>query len=600
MLSGLFCHAQSPNLHNGLVAYYPFNGNANDESGNGNHGTIYGASPTTDRFNISGKAFIFNGIDNFIKANSSGLPSSERTMSLWLNANSVTGNPTSIAYGGSWCGDSWFQVLSANILSWLTDSHCDANPFFHPFSIAPTNQWYHWVITNDASGRKMYVNGVLVSSNPVFVSNTYVLEKDLAIGVCVSGSGHAPFANVDVGWFNGKLDDIRIYDRALSTAEIDLLYRHKHYSIYLNAGWNLISFDVVLPAGAPYTVFSQLISGNNLLMVTGFQNQQGVYFDPNGLPFLNTLDSIIPGEGYWVKVQNPDTLIVEGFRFPNDFTINLKTGWNLIAYWPQNTTSPELAFSTLISAGVLQMVTGYEQGGKYFDPNGPPFLNTLTEIKNGFGYWVKVSEDYYSFSYPLPAWQCGDQITDERDGKIYATTQIGNHCWMKQNLNVGTRIDGGLDQTNNGVIEKYCYDNNEFNCETRGGFYQWSEIMDYSLTESSQGICPSGWHIPSENEWCEMASGLDSAYYCGWGWDGYDIGNELKKNGTSNFNAIYTGSWHNGFFWSFNNGIYYWSSSYSSDLGVFFHMNSDYTTASRLYKDAFLKSFGFSVRCLKD
>jgi len=169
--------------------------------------------------------------------------------------------------------------------------------------------------------------------------------------------------------------------------------------ITLNAGWNLISFDVTFTSNTPAEVFAPLITANNLQMVTGFQSQQGVFFDPAGLPFLNTLQNVVAGEGYWVKVQNAATLTVQGAAIPPNFTVNLLTGWNLIGYWPQATTTPATAFAALITAGKLQMVTGYELGGKFYDPNGLPFLNTLTEIKNGLGYWVKVSSNS-TFTYP--------------------------------------------------------------------------------------------------------------------------------------------------------------------------------------------------------
>jgi len=167
----------------------------------------------------------------------------------------------------------------------------------------------------------------------------------------------------------------------------------------LYTGWNLVSFDVIPNPATPEAVFAPLITANSLEMVTGFQNQQGIFFDPAGLPFLNTLQNLVPGEGYWVKVTNAATLSVTGAPISPTFAINLKIGWNLVAYWPVETITPEVAFAPLISLGVLQTVTGYEQGGKFFDPNGPAFLNTLNEIKNGFGYWVKVSEDYNGFGY---------------------------------------------------------------------------------------------------------------------------------------------------------------------------------------------------------
>ena len=168
--------------------------------------------------------------------------------------------------------------------------------------------------------------------------------------------------------------------------------------IDLYSGWNLISIDLFCSA-EPNLVFSSLIYEGNLQMVTGFQNQQGVYYDPNGPGFMNTLTHLQSGEGYWVKVQDAGTLIIMSSPIPEDFEINLLAGWNLIGYWPQYPTTPEDAFADLIDAGILEMVTSYENGGLYFDPNGPGIMNTLTEVKNGFGYWVKVNADYPEFTF---------------------------------------------------------------------------------------------------------------------------------------------------------------------------------------------------------
>jgi uncharacterized protein (TIGR02145 family) len=85
-------------------------------------------------------------------------------------------------------------------------------------------------------------------------------------------------------------------------------------------------------------------------------------------------------------------------------------------------------------------------------------------------------------------------------GITYPTVQIGSQCWLKKNLNVGTRINGALEQTNNSTIEKYCYDDNLAKCDTFGGLYQWDEAMQYTTTPGARGICPAGWHIPTIEE----------------------------------------------------------------------------------------------------
>ena len=79
---------------------------------------------------------------------------------------------------------------------------------------------------------------------------------------------------------------------------------------------------------------------------------------------------------------------------------------------------------------------------------------------------------------------------------------------MAENLNVGTRISGSSNQTNNSIIEKYCYDDLEANCNTYGGLYQWDEAMQYSATEGVKGICPTGWHLPTDAEWTTLADFL--------------------------------------------------------------------------------------------
>lgn len=94
-------------------------------------------------------------------------------------------------------------------------------------------------------------------------------------------------------------------------------------------------------------------------------------------------------------------------------------------------------------------------------------------------------------------------VTDS-DGNVYNTVLIGNQCWMKENLKTGTIINNENEMEDNNVIEKYCYDNNPINCEAYGGLYQWNEVMQYSNTEGAQGICPTGWHVPTHDEWTKL------------------------------------------------------------------------------------------------
>ena len=77
---------------------------------------------------------------------------------------------------------------------------------------------------------------------------------------------------------------------------------------------------------------------------------------------------------------------------------------------------------------------------------------------------------------------------------------------MAENLNIGDRIPGGSD-ADTGVVQKYCYNDNDSMCDIYGGLYQWYEMMDYNLDNGypevtgDMGICPAGWYVPGDSEW---------------------------------------------------------------------------------------------------
>ncbi|MBP6978994.1 MAG: FISUMP domain-containing protein [Bacteroidales bacterium] len=214
---------------------------------------------------------------------------------------------------------------------------------------------------------------------------------------------------------------------------------------------------------------------------------------------------------------------------------------------------------------------------------------------------------------------CGDDL--DYEGQSYATVLIGTQCWMAENMNVGTKINStqsGYQQQDNGIIEKYCYDNDEANCEVYGGLYEWPEAMQYVLSEGVQGICPAGWHLPTDNEWKILEGTVDSQYPVGdpeWdkmGVRGYDAGGNLKEPGTvhwippnegasnsSGFTGlpggyrITTGEFGN----SGSDGYFLTSSQYDSTRS-WSRLLCYYTM--QLSRPFYLKKVGFSVRCLKD
>lgn len=192
------------------------------------------------------------------------------------------------------------------------------------------------------------------------------------------------------------------------------------------------------------------------------------------------------------------------------------------------------------------------------------------------------------------------------EGQVYGTVKIGDQCWFRENLNVGTRINGSQNQTNNGIIEKYCYNDDQTNCAIYGGLYQWDELMQYVTTEGDQGLCPTGWHLPTDAEWTTLSTALGGNSIAGGkmkeaGYNHWRRPNTGATN-SSGFTAL-PGGYLNKEIPSINfNGLTrftnFWSSTeYSStDAG---HLGIDYSTENLITGGTY-KIYGFSCRCIKD
>jgi uncharacterized protein (TIGR02145 family) len=196
---------------------------------------------------------------------------------------------------------------------------------------------------------------------------------------------------------------------------------------------------------------------------------------------------------------------------------------------------------------------------------------------------------------------CGYYTIQDADGNTYSTVEIGTQCWMGENLNIGTRINGANNQTDNSSIEKYCYSDNEANCDTYGGLYQWDEMMQYTETEGVQGICPTGWHIPTDAEQHTLddylATGTCNPARSG-AWDCDPAGTALKETGSSGFEGKLAGYRNtDGSFVNLSAHAYFWSSSVSGSNAW---SRLLYSSDSTVYRYAYDQTYGFSVRCLKD
>lgn len=196
---------------------------------------------------------------------------------------------------------------------------------------------------------------------------------------------------------------------------------------------------------------------------------------------------------------------------------------------------------------------------------------------------------------------CPSTPTVEYAGKTYNTVQIGSQCWLKENLDAGTMVNSSQSQHNNGTIEKYCYNNDVNNCAVYGGFYTWNEAMQYTMTEGAQGICPSGWHIPTVAEYQALINAVSTS------------GNAIKAIGegsgngagtnTSGFSAMLAGGkvYDNTSFTSSGDWGAYWASKYGNcGYSCAYSMHIEDSDNTVTIDQGAIPSWGFPIRCIKN
>jgi len=251
---------------------------------------------------------------------------------------------------------------------------------------------------------------------------------------------------------------------------------------------------------------------------------------------------------------------------------------------------------------------------------------------------MHLSGIWYEIWCKQPFKNCGDNFYYE--GKLYPTVKIGNQCWFAENLNIGTRIDHKDENeepqfqgTSCDNIEKYCYDDDDDNCEIYGGLYQWDQAMCGETEERAQGICPDGWHIPSHDDWttlersvcetaghdnCETQFPYDNTTN---GYRGTDeairmacndnelwiYGNLVENQDILNQSglSLIPGGFHRSI--SVNHhqyqeinyfGRYYTSTEYSEEYAWYRMLHENQILISR--QTVFHKTFSYSIRCIKE
>jgi hypothetical protein len=217
-----------PGYRDGIIAYFPFNSNANDESNNGNNGVVQGATSGNDRFGNLNSSYIFNGINSMITINNNTLNLNGLfSISFWIKIKDITPVIGDAPLIGQWHDEKntkfllsyryngnsekgiSFSYNNSNNNNWQSSFAKNWNPFL--------SQWYNCVFTySPASNFSCYIDGQLqFSSNTVPASLYSPAKNQIIVGSAWGFNGNV--------FFNGEIDDIRFYNRILTANEIAYL-----------------------------------------------------------------------------------------------------------------------------------------------------------------------------------------------------------------------------------------------------------------------------------------------------------------------------------------------------------------------------------------
>jgi hypothetical protein len=216
----LFCSTARADVSTGLIAKYLFEGNASDASGNGNHGSSVGSLQlTTDRFGTPNAAYLFNGTNSYVLIPSSpslNSPSTAMTQAVWilLNGPSLVGagfDPIIMKSNGS---DNAFMYRMNATTTYFGSAFNHWGTHLSAGQSIPLQEWHHVATVFNGTTIKFYFDGVLVDTQPMVLTITQD-NRALTIGADSPGIPE---------YFNGKIDDVHLYSRALSDADILELY----------------------------------------------------------------------------------------------------------------------------------------------------------------------------------------------------------------------------------------------------------------------------------------------------------------------------------------------------------------------------------------
>ena len=217
LLNTLFFNFIAAQPTQGLIGYWPFNGNANDYTGNGSNGVVYGATLTKDRFNFNDKAYHFNGINNYINFGDKTPPFKDQlSISVWIKTNSKSYATKYIIGKYGWSPVRGFHIIQHQLdlmLAWRDQSNIYT--FIRSNVVINDDKWHHIFGKVSGNNWELWVDGNKVGEKVTSTPDVNLLTNyDLYVG------GHFNNGIDEFMYFDGAIDDIRMYNRALTQLEI--------------------------------------------------------------------------------------------------------------------------------------------------------------------------------------------------------------------------------------------------------------------------------------------------------------------------------------------------------------------------------------------
>ncbi len=363
-------------------------------------------------------------------------------------------------------------------------------------------------------------------------------------------------------------------------------------------GYNSTGFSALL-AGYSYLGSFYLLGSNASLWSSTYTGQEtafnlGLNTGSNSIVFFNSLQS----DGFSVRCIKDEIFSaavpgIPSLSFPADNSSDLSTSvefkWNPVGnadtYNLQISLSNNFTNYLYNKQGIVSinhLVSDLEFSKTYF-------WRVSASNSEGVSSW----SDVWSFTTKSQSGApCPGIPFVEYGDKVYNTILIGEQCWLKENLDIGSVVQGSENQSNNGIVEKFCYGNDEVNCGKFGGLYQWDEAMQYSSFEGSQGICPEGWHLPSVEEFHNLAASVNNNA------NSLKTAGEAGGDNASGFSAFIAGYYAYGSFLGLGYGTSFWSSSETNNENA---ERMTLGSSETIFFSSASKNFsGFSVRCIKD